>query len=165
MESKIFAVPQSVMLGPGTGVSCIFGYLIHDFISMNLHARSYGRIAVSSVRKSRVSVFRLVFVDLLPLRSYPVDWLSTLNFCFLQLFDHIAECLATFMHENHVDVETLPLGFTFSFPCSQEGLTKARLTTWTKGFKCAGVEGEDVVRLLKVSFIKYFLIRLINSLL
>jgi len=84
MESKIFAVPQSVMLGPGTG-----------------------------------------------------------------LFDHIAECLATFMHENHVDVETLPLGFTFSFPCSQEGLTKARLTTWTKGFKCAGVEGEDVVRLLK----------------
>jgi hexokinase len=24
-----------------------------------------------------------------------------------------------------------------------------RLTTWTKGFKCAGVEGEDVVQLLK----------------
>ena len=24
MESKIFAVPQSVMLGPGTGVSCVF---------------------------------------------------------------------------------------------------------------------------------------------
>jgi hexokinase len=70
------------------------------------------------------------------------------------------------MHENYVDVEKLPLGFTFSFPCSQEGLTKARLTTWTKGFKCAGVEGEDVVRLLKVSFFKYFLIKLvINSLL
>lgn len=84
MESKIFAVPQSIMLGPGT-----------------------------------------------------------------ELFDHIAECLATFMHENKVDVEKLPLGFTFSFACSQEGLTKARLATWSKGFRCAGVEGEDVVQLLK----------------
>lgn len=54
------------------------------------------------------------------------------------------------MHENKVDVEKLPLGFTFSFPCSQEGLTKARLAIWTKGFKCAGVEGEDVVQLLRV---------------
>ncbi len=78
-----------------------------------------------------------------------------------QLFDHIAECLATFMHENHVDVEKLPLGFTFSFPCSQEGLTKARLTTWTKGFKCEGVEGEDVVQLLKV--MKLFLRRKANN--
>lgn len=54
------------------------------------------------------------------------------------------------MHEHNVDLEKLPLGFTFSFPCSQEGLTKARLATWTKGFKCEGVEGEDVVGLLKV---------------
>jgi len=84
MKSKIFAVPQSIMHGTGTG-----------------------------------------------------------------LFDHIAECLATFMHEHNVDVEKLPLGFTFSFPCSQEGLTVAKLTTWTKGFKCAGVEGNDVVSLLK----------------
>ncbi len=43
----------------------------------------------------------------------------------------------------------MPLGFTFSFPCIQEGLSSARLTTWTKGFKCTGVEGEDVVQLLK----------------
>ena len=59
------------------------------------------------------------------------------------------------MHENKVDVEKLPLGFTFSFPCSQEGLTKARLATWTKGFKCAGVEGEDVVQLLREALGKY----------
>lgn len=43
----------------------------------------------------------------------------------------------------------IPLGFTFSFPCKQEGLTSARLVNWTKGFKCTGVEGEDVVELLK----------------
>jgi hexokinase len=43
----------------------------------------------------------------------------------------------------------IPLGFTFSFPCKQEGLNSARLVSWTKGFKCSGVEGQDVVQLLK----------------
>lgn len=66
-----------------------------------------------------------------------------------QLFDHIAECLASFIKERDMGDELLPLGFTFSFPCKQEGLTKARLAQWTKGFKCAGVEGRDVVELLK----------------
>lgn len=45
--------------------------------------------------------------------------------------------------------EKLPLGFTFSFPLQQLGLTKGILSRWTKGFNCEGVEGEDVVRLLK----------------
>lgn len=67
----------------------------------------------------------------------------------LQLFDHIAECMANFIKERELGDEVLPLGFTFSFPCKQEGLTKARLACWTKGFKCAGVEGNDVVELLK----------------
>ncbi len=35
-----------------------------------------------------------------------------------------------------------------SFPCAQDGLNVGRLVRWTKGFKCAGVEGEDVVKLL-----------------
>lgn len=50
-------------------------------------------------------------------------------------------------NENLVG-EKLPLGFTFSFPCVQDGLTSGRLITWTKGFKCSGVEGKDVVQLL-----------------
>jgi len=69
--------------------------------------------------------------------------------CLLQLFDHIADCLALFVKEYKVDKEVIPLGFTFSFPCRQEGLTKARLVQWTKGFTCANVEGEDVVELLQ----------------
>ena len=40
------------------------------------------------------------------------------------LFDHIAECLVEFVVENELTDETLPLGFTFSFPCKQEGLAK-----------------------------------------
>jgi len=65
------------------------------------------------------------------------------------LFDHIADCLASFLHERNLQEETLPLGFTFSFPLVQEGLTVGRLAQWTKGFKCSSVEGRDVVGLLK----------------
>ncbi|KAK2163269.1 hypothetical protein NP493_1471g00019 [Ridgeia piscesae] len=64
------------------------------------------------------------------------------------LFDYIAECLEMFQREYNLMQDTLSLGFTFSFPCKQEGLTKARLVKWTKGFTCPGVENEDVVRLL-----------------
>ena len=52
------------------------------------------------------------------------------------------------MKEHNLIGKDLPLGFTFSFPCRQEGLDRAVLTNWTKGFKCEGVEGNDIVRLL-----------------
>jgi len=65
-----------------------------------------------------------------------------------QLFDHIASCLASFVKTRGI-TESLPLGFTFSFPCRQNGLASGELIKWTKGFSCEGVEGEDVVQLLK----------------
>lgn len=66
----------------------------------------------------------------------------------LQLFDHIADCIGKFVSEHNLVNHTLPLGFTFSFPCQQEGLAKARLSKWTKGFRCEGVVGEDICALL-----------------
>lgn len=66
----------------------------------------------------------------------------------LQLFDHIARCIAEFIQQEGLKGQRLPMGFTFSFPCYQEGLASARLVRWTKGFKCSGVEGNDVVQLL-----------------
>jgi len=65
------------------------------------------------------------------------------------LFDYIADCLANFVASRGLADMTLPLGFTFSFPCRQKGLAKGDLIAWTKGFKCAGVEGQDVVALLQ----------------
>lgn len=50
-----------------------------------------------------------------------------------ELFDHIAKCLAEFSHEVNAHNDVLPLGFTFSFPCEQVGLTKGLLIKWTKG--------------------------------
>ena len=66
----------------------------------------------------------------------------------LQLFDHIADCICRFIRDHDLKNETLPLGFTFSFPCKQEGLAKARLSKWTKGFRCEGVVNEDICFLL-----------------
>ena len=69
----------------------------------------------------------------------------------VQLFDHIAKCLADFMKAERLNnsERPFPLGFTFSFPCTQKGLASATLACWTKGFDCAGVVGEDVVLMLQ----------------
>ncbi|XP_031163929.2 hexokinase-2-like [Sander lucioperca] len=66
-----------------------------------------------------------------------------------QLFDHIAACLGDFLISQNLKGQTLPLGFTFSFPCEQKEIDKSILIRWTKGFNCSGVEGKDVVKLLK----------------
>ncbi|XP_020289809.1 hexokinase type 2 isoform X5 [Pseudomyrmex gracilis] len=66
-----------------------------------------------------------------------------------QLFDHIAQCLALFVKDLNLQNQVLPLGFTFSFPLTQRGLTQGHLVRWTKGFNCSGVIGEDVVALLE----------------
>ena len=69
--------------------------------------------------------------------------------CPVQLFDHIADCIGKFVRDHNLTGHKLPLGFTFSFPCKQEGLAKARLSKWTKGFRCEGVVGEDICALLQ----------------
>ncbi|XP_051551875.1 hexokinase-2-like [Myxocyprinus asiaticus] len=66
-----------------------------------------------------------------------------------ELFDHIAECLANFLEKLGIKEKKLPLGFTFSFPCQQTKLDESFLVSWTKGFKASGVEGRDVVGLLR----------------
>uniref|UniRef100_A0A8C4E0S7 Hexokinase-2 n=1 Tax=Dicentrarchus labrax TaxID=13489 RepID=A0A8C4E0S7_DICLA len=71
-----------------------------------------------------------------------------------ELFDHIADCLANFLEKLGIKDKKLPLGFTFSFPCQQTKLDESVLVSWTKGFKASGVEGKDVVSLLKKSIKK-----------
>ncbi|NWX35485.1 HXK3 protein, partial [Notiomystis cincta] len=65
------------------------------------------------------------------------------------LFNHIIDCIMDFQKKQNLMTETLPLGFTFSFPCQQVGLDKALLLTWTKGFTASGCVGQDVVQLLR----------------
>uniref|UniRef100_H2Y729 Phosphotransferase n=1 Tax=Ciona savignyi TaxID=51511 RepID=H2Y729_CIOSA len=66
-----------------------------------------------------------------------------------KLFDHIAMCMADFLKRLDLLDQRLPVGFTFSFPCQQDGLDQATLITWTKGFSAPGVVGKNIVKMLK----------------
>lgn len=67
------------------------------------------------------------------------------------LFLFVGECLQKFVKDhfpNGVD-KPLPLGFTFSYPASQDIITEGILQRWTKGYDIKGVEGRDVVPMLQ----------------
>lgn len=66
-----------------------------------------------------------------------------------ELFDYIAIKLLEFVQANKLKRRQISLGFTFSFPCKQYGLTQSVLVKWCKGFQVGGVVGTDVVRQLK----------------
>uniref|UniRef100_UPI00398F0F1A hexokinase-4 isoform X1 n=2 Tax=Pristiophorus japonicus TaxID=55135 RepID=UPI00398F0F1A len=65
------------------------------------------------------------------------------------LFDYIAQCISNFLDQYSMKDKKLPLGFTFSFPVRHEDIDKGILLNWTKGFKTSGVEGNNVVGLLR----------------
>ena len=70
----------------------------------------------------------------------------------MNLFRFLAECIKDFLEKRDlVSVEEMSLGFTFSFPMSQEALDVGKLVNWTKSFNCPGVIGEDVVKMLNTA--------------
>ncbi len=72
-----------------------------------------------------------------------------------KLFDYIAEKISAFLKDNDVKSENLPIGFTFSFPCSQNGLASATLTKWVKGWDCPDIKGKDVGKLMQEALDKH----------
>ncbi|KAI9730640.1 MAG: hexokinase A [Claussenomyces sp. TS43310] len=73
-----------------------------------------------------------------------------------ELWEYIADCLQQFVETHHADekLESLPLGFTFSFPATQDYVDHGVLQRWTKGFDIAGVEGHDVVPMFEAALKK-----------
>ncbi|MCX7970289.1 MAG: hexokinase, partial [Negativicutes bacterium] len=57
-----------------------------------------------------------------------------------ELFGYIARQIASIIRPDRL----YDMGHTFSFPCRQLAVDSARLITWTKEIRTAGVEGEDV---------------------
>ncbi|KAK7062861.1 hexokinase [Paramarasmius palmivorus] len=81
-----------------------------------------------------------------------------------KLFDFCAECIKTFIESNFSDDggelslkegEILPLGFTFSYPCTQNKIDHGELIRWTKGFGATNTEGRDVAEMFRKSLEKY----------
>ena len=64
-----------------------------------------------------------------------------------ELWEYVADCLQQFVEYHHPDEKlgTIPLGFTFSYPCDQHYIDHGVLQRWTKGWDIRGVEGKDVV--------------------
>jgi hexokinase len=64
-----------------------------------------------------------------------------------ELWNYVADCLQQFIEYHHPDEELgqMPLGFTFSYPATQDYIDHGVLQRWTKGFDIEGVEGKDVV--------------------
>jgi hexokinase len=80
-----------------------------------------------------------------------------------KLFDFCAECLANFVRANIAadggglikEGQQLSLGFTFSYPCSQERIDHGKLIRWTKGFGNPNVEGHDVAAMFRAALLKH----------
>ncbi|XP_026501704.1 hexokinase-2-like [Vanessa tameamea] len=65
------------------------------------------------------------------------------------LFNFLADCVQDFLRTEGMENDELSLGFTFSFPMKQHSISSGELITWTKSFKCGGMEGVDVAALLQ----------------
>ncbi|MCI4392909.1 hypothetical protein PGIGA_G00151250 [Pangasianodon gigas] len=112
-----------------------------DFLALDLGGTNFRvlRVKVSSNGKQTVEMENQIY-------AIPETLMRGSG---TELFDHIAECLASFLEKLGIKEKKLPLGFTFSFPCQQTKLDESILVSWTKGFKASGVEGKDVVSLLR----------------
>lgn len=70
-------------------------------------------------------------------------------------FGFLAASVKRFVEENKIDAsERIDLGFTFSFPIKQTGIASGILLRWTKDFSVKGIEGKEVVGLLRDALAK-----------
>ncbi|KAI5466112.1 hexokinase [Mariannaea sp. PMI_226] len=70
------------------------------------------------------------------------------------LWDYIADCLYQFIETHHgecANLPKLPLGFTFSYPATQNYIDEGVLQRWTKGFDIDGVEGKNIVPMFEAA--------------
>jgi hexokinase len=73
-----------------------------------------------------------------------------------ELWEYIADCLQQFVESHHAGekLDKLHLGFTFSYPATQDYIDHGVLQRWTKGFDIDGVEGHNVVPMFEAALAK-----------
>jgi len=130
-ESPIKMLPTYVRAIPD-------GSEMGDFLALDLGGTNF-RVLLVQIMNGTVHMESDVF---------PLDQ-TLMQSDAVTLFDYIADCISLFVRKKQIVGKTLPLGFTFSFPVQQHSLVSGDLIRWTKGFSAVGVEGKDVVQLLK----------------
>ena len=133
--------------GSGNSVKCLPTYVRHlptgqehgQFLALEL-AGSKVEVSLVNISESKqVSIESLSYDLSTEIKRGPVEG----------LFDHLAQCLEEFLKAKKIMDVRISLGFAFSFACQHKGLQAGKLINWSKGFECTGVEGKDVVLLLK----------------
>lgn len=114
-----------------------------DFGGTNVRARLY-HIEKGKASVLRESARRLREVDRENALLYDYTGSKTRP---EELFDFIAGIVKEAVSGD--TQEEYPLGWTFSFPARQERVDQAELISWAKEIAVPGVEGQDVVRLLR----------------
>jgi hexokinase len=66
--------------------------------------------------------------------------------------DFVAEFVGSFLAENGLQNQTLPLGLNFGFAVQKTSLSKGKLLSWSKGFSVKNAVGKDVLELLQAAF-------------
>ncbi|MED6263912.1 Hexokinase-2 [Characodon lateralis] len=145
----------SVKMLPTYVQSTLNGTERGDFLALDLGGSSFRVLLVQlkSEKKQKVDIHQKI---------YRIDQ-ETMQGTGEELFDHIVYCIADFLDYMGMRGASLPLGFTFSFPCDQTKLDEGILLKWTKGFKASGCEGKDVVMLLKEAVQRKKLIQLVQD--
>lgn len=94
MQQKIYSIPQETMQGSGEEVKLSAKLILFELKKRKSHS---------------------------PFQYSQPDKKDILCFS-SQLFDHIVSCIADFLEYRGMAGASLPLGFTFSFPCHQSKL-------------------------------------------
>lgn len=81
------------------------------------------------------------------------------------LFGYLARRTKAFLTRNHPEllkpnpetgkIDSLKMGFTFSYPIAQTSLNSGKLIRWTKGFNIPDAVGKDVVELYQEQLLNY----------
>jgi hexokinase len=121
LNNKIFLIPHSLLLGEGEKLFDYIAECLQRFIDDN-------RLACSKPTDYKFDLGKYFHEDL---------------FVVFNTRDDESTIIRTFVFYTSV------LAFTFSFPCNQTSLSQATLVSWTKGFGCTGVIGNDVVLMLQ----------------
>lgn len=140
MHNKIYSIPQEVMHGTGEEVRRGAGEI--GVVVTQHRGGGEASLGERSVQCPSRAVPQAgdAWVWVSPGRnawgtvSSPLARVLLTALFFLQLFDHIVQCIADFLEYMGMKGVSLPLGFTFSFPCQQNSLDQVGCLLG--GFSC-----------------------------
>ncbi|OBA20900.1 hypothetical protein METBIDRAFT_41349 [Metschnikowia bicuspidata var. bicuspidata NRRL YB-4993] len=146
LDKGLSTAGGNIPMIPGWVLDFPTGNETGDYLAIDLGGTNLRVVLVRLLGQSKFDTTQSKYALPLTMREAAAD----------ELWGFIASCLQRFVHELFPQgvAQPLPLGFTFSYPASQDSITQGVLQRWTKGFNIPGVEGHDVVPMLQAAIEK-----------